>query len=44
MLEGPLGGASAQADHEHVGELRVPEPRHVEILGVLEMTPQRVLH
>src|SRR6266403_4102722 len=40
MLEGPLRARPAQANHEHVRELRVPEPRHLKVFSVLEMAFQ----
>ena len=42
MLIRPLRAGAAQADHERVGELRVPQPRHVKILGVFEVSLQRI--
>src|ERR1700704_2374137 len=42
MLESLLCAAAPEPDHQHARDLRVPEPWHMEIFGVLEVAFQRV--
>jgi len=42
MLEGALGAASAQANHQHVGDARVPKPGGMKQFGVFKMPLQRI--